>query len=132
MEIQKKVLVISQDCNTQGSLNVLHQVSKRLDLEVMASINAYAQFAPSIAVAMPDLIVCDVSASQSGASMGIVQQIYQDYPIPVFFLLPNNSPELLEQTEKFTVLGLMLKPLNPIQFRLSLRLSLVKAGLLIT
>jgi AmiR/NasT family two-component response regulator len=98
----------------------------------MASINAYAQFAPSIAVAMPDLIVCDVSASQSGASMGIVQQIYQDYPIPVFFLLPNNSPELLEQTEKFTVLGLMLKPLNPIQFRLSLRLSLVKAGLLIT
>lgn len=130
--MQKKVLVISQDSNTQGSLTVLHQVSKRLDLEIMASINTYAQFAPSIAAAMPDLIICDVTADQSEASIGIAQQICQQHPIPVFFLLPNNSSELLEQTEKFTVLGLMLKPLNPIQFKLSLRLSLVKAGLLIT
>lgn len=128
---QKNVLIISQDDSIQGSISVITQVSKNLNLNITGHVTSYSQAMNNIQNMMPDLIMCDAGIQQESDGIDIMRQITKRYPVPVFFLLKDNQPQIVDQTQEFTTLGLMLKPLNLIQLKISLKLSLAKSGLFV-
>ena len=131
MENRKNVLIISRDDSIQGSISVITQVSKSLNLDITGCVTTYSQAIEHIQRAMPDLIMCDTGIQQESDGIEIMRHIIKLHPVPVFFFLKDNQPQIVDQTQEFTTLGLMLKPLNLIQLKINLKLTLAKSGLFV-
>mgnify|MGYP001089309944 CR=1 FL=1 len=131
MKNQRKVLVVSLDESVHGCFSAVKQLADGLHLGTIHQARNYDQIIGSIQQGTPDLIICEVGLKCETDGIALMRTIARVYPIPVFFILNENQPYLVEQTKEFTTVGVLLKPLNLVQLKLSLKLSFNKIGLLI-
>lgn len=120
----KKILIISKDESSGGSIDTFNQIAQTMNLEVLGIAGDYHTSVSYIRKVNPDLIICDVSLSETLDGVTTLQKVHKKHPIASILVSRNVDSSYLDNTQGMFIVGHLTKPFSLNQVNITLKLSL--------
>lgn len=120
----KKILIISKDENSGGSIETINHMVMSLNLKILGIVGDYATAITYIEQDLPDLIVCDVTLNKDYDGLDILKKISKKYPIASILITKGVNTNFMKQAQGIKVVGYLTKPFVFSQVKITLQLSL--------
>lgn len=101
---------------------------QRLGYSIVGSVSSGEDAITTAAVAMPDLVLMDVSLAGNMRGTEAAAILWQQYQLPVVFVTADSDEQTLDEAKHSMPYGYIVKPYSPDQIRAAIELALGRYG----
>jgi len=110
-KVKERIFIIEDDFIT---IQYIRSILSEFDFEIAGvadnSIDAYTR----IEETRPDLILIDISLSDSVSGIDIAKELDKQYNIPVIYITSHKDVDIIQSTRSTNPYGYLIKPIDPI------------------